>query len=361
MKKLYWFKTSLFAMALGTFTACNDDDNGPQVDPTEPPTSVGAYLLNTGHYKANNASIQWYDYAAGTVSGDLFQTANNRGIGDAQDLCVYGSKVYITSSTSAKLEIVRQQDFKTLKTLPLTRAGKPVEARYLTATGGNVYFTAYDGTVSRLDTLSLTITKTLTVGDHPEGITHAGGKLYVNISGYGKGSEVAVIDLATFTKIKDLKVKLNPNTECLAAADGYVYLVSNGNYAGSSWVPEADWVYQSMQRIDPATDAVTDVCNATYIANRGDKMYILYAEYYLPKTHSISVYDLKTKTLKPFLPIEAVPNPSFIAVDPTSGDVYIGNQVKDANDEVYVFDEKGTFKQKLQAGYYTTGVRFLLK
>lgn len=357
MKK-YGFQAAVFAVALGAFTACSDDDNQP-IEPPVSKFSNGAYVLNTGNYGQNNASIQWYNKETGEVSKDLFETANERGIGDAQDMCVYGSKIYITSSTSAKIEVVNKEDFKVIKTLPLKNAqNQPIDARYLTAAGGNVFFTAYDGTVSRLDTLSLEITKTLPVGDHPEGITNAKGKLYINVSGYGSGKTVAVVDIASFTKLKDIEVKLNPNTECITGADGNVYMVSNGNYAGSSHVPEDKWIYQTLQCIDPVTDAVKELCNATYIANKGDKMYILYAEYYLPKTHSISVYDLKKNELKPFIDIKEVPNPSFIKVDPVSGDVYIGSMVKDANNEIYIYSEKGEFKKKIEAGYYTTAVYF---
>ena len=50
---------------------------------------------------------------------------------------------------------------------------------------GFVFVTAYDGTVSKLDTLTLDIVNKVAVGDYPEALTYAGGKLYVNISGYG--------------------------------------------------------------------------------------------------------------------------------------------------------------------------------
>lgn len=359
MKK-YLFRTALCVLALGAFTACSDDDNEPE-GPGIPVTTVGAYILNTGGWGQNNGTIQWYELKTGEVSGDLFATANGRGIGDAQDLCAYGSKLYITSSTSAKIEVLNRKDYKIIKTLSLTNdAGQPVEPRYLTATGGNVYFTAYDGTVSRLDTVSLNVTGKIEVGDHPEALTHANGKLYVNLSNYmmdGNGKFVAVVDVASFTKKKNIEVKLNPYSECITAADGSVYFVSSGNHA-SSTMPEEERIYQTMQRIDPTTDAVTDVCRASYIANKGDKMYILYAEYNFPDTRSISVYDLNTNESKPFIEVTAVPNPSFIDVDPVSGEVYIGNRVSGAKNEVYIFTESGKLVKKIEAGYETSGVFF---
>lgn len=353
----YGFKAALWVLTLGVLTACSEDENASQGPLT---FEADAYILNSGDWGANNASIQGYNRSTGEGSGDLFALNNGRGIGDAQDLCIYGSKIYVTSSTSAKVEIVNRKDFKVVKTLPLKDdAGRSVEARYLTATGGMVYFTSYDGMLSRLDTLSMTVTGRVAVGDHPEALTHANGKLYVNISGFGMGNEIAVVDIASFTKIKALKVKLNPNTVCITAADGNVYSVSDGNFAGMPNLPQEDWIYQTVQRIDPKTDGVTEVCNGTFLANKGNKMYILYAEYNLPDTHSISEYDLTTGISKPFISISSVPKPSFIDVDPLTGDVYISNTVIGANHEIYLFNAQGVFKKKIETGYYTTGLFFV--
>lgn len=351
MKK-YLFRTALFALALGVFASCNEDDNIPEI-PEVPVITTGAYILNTGNWGANNATIQWYDLESGKVSADLFQAANGTGIGDAQDMCVYGSKIYIVSSTSAKIEIVNRKDFKIVKTLALKDAlNKPIEARYLTATAGNVYFTAYDGTVSRLDTLSMTVAEKVAVGDHPEAITNANGKLYINVSGYGSGTKVAVVDVKTFKKIKDLDVILNPYDESITADNGNVYFVSCGDFKGN---PPA-----TLQCIDSATDVVTSVCPASKIANKGDKMYLIYGEFYLPaETKSISVYDLKTKETKKFVDYSAFINPSAIEVDPVSGDVYIIDAPYSMTNTISIYSAEGVFKKKIEAGYYTTKLSFI--
>ena len=86
----------------------------------------------------------------------------------------------------------------------------------MAACEGKVYFTAYDGTVSRIDTTSMAIDGKLnlidagaqTGYDHPEAITSANGKLYVNISGYSKGKWLAVVDAASFTKLKECSIRI---------------------------------------------------------------------------------------------------------------------------------------------------------
>ena len=352
MKK-YWYKTAMLVMALGVFTACSDDD-GPKI-PEGPIAPVnGAYVINTGNWNENNGTIQWYDRDLKTISSDLFAAANGAGISDTQDLCVYGTKIYITCSSSAKIEIVDRKDFKRIKTLNLTNeSGQPIQPRYMTAAKGNIYFTAYDGTVSQIDTTSLSITKKIEVGgSHPEALTSANGKLYINLSNYdmdGTGKYVAVVNLANFTKIKDIEVLLNPYDICITGEDGKVYFISCGDFGGNP--------AQTLQCIDPQTDEVTVVCPASKIAMKGNKIYVIYAEYFeAADPKRISVYDMETKE---FAQYSDFSNPGGIVTDPVSGDVIIIDQPHSALNDIYVYGSDGVLKKKLETGYYTTNMRFV--
>ncbi len=373
MKKM-WYKPALAALVLGLCAACSDDDGNTTTPPgegdggepgvVEPGTgtkTAGMYVLNTGNWGGNDATIQYFNLENLSISGDLFGPANGAGLGDlGQDLCLYGSKLYATVSGSSKLEVM-DRNCKVIKTLHVTTddGQTPAEPRYMTACGGNVYFTAYDGTVSRLDTASLEITGKVAVGDHPEALTNANGKLYVNISGYGTGATVAVVDVASFTKTKDIAVKLNPYTQCFTGDDGYVYTVSNGNYAGSPGMSEDQYVYGTLQRIDPATDTVEDVCRATFAANHGDKMYVLYSEYYLPETKRAFVLDLKTGEETDFLNLGDFSSPNAIGVNPSTGDVYVADTPYGVNSTVRVYDAQGKLKNTFEAGYSTSKFVFV--
>ncbi len=376
MRKTF-FRVALMAVALCGFTACDDEDkdvpepdlggitdDGGEGQPGEVVT-VGAYILNTGNWGKNDASIQYLDKEKGTLSEDLYAAANGEGLGDlGQDLCLYGSKLYVTVSNSSKL-VVMDKNCKALKTLNLTdNAGIPVEPRYMTAVGGNVYFTSYEGTVSRLDTVSLEVTGKVTVGDHPEAIANANGKLFVCLSDYtmdGNGKYVAVVDVATFTKERDIEMLLNPYTQCKVGADGFVYVVSNGNYAGKPSLAPEDYIYGTLQRINPKTYEVEQLCRASYIANHGDKMYILYSEYYLPELTRAYVYDVKTGAESPFFDLTTLSSPNSIDIDPVNGDVYVTNAPYGATSDVYVYTKDGELKTKFGVGNSASKVLFVTK
>lgn len=386
-----WCKWAVMALFLGCFTACSEDDEtvgdggkpgggteegvggADENDSTSvsgPVVSLGAYVLNTGNWGGNDAGIQYLDFQTGELSEDLYAAANGEGLGDlGQDLCVYGSKVYVTVSGSSKVAIM-DRNCRLLKSISVTASdGTPVNPRYMTAYEGKVYFTAYDGSVSRIDTASMNIDGKLnlidagaqTGYDHPEAITAANGKLYVNISGYGSGKWLSVVDVASFTKLKDIEIVLNPYTQCITAEDGYVYFVSNGNYAGSPSLTPDQYIYGTMQRLDPETDQVEQVCRATYIANAGDKMYILYSEYYMPEVARAYIRDLKTGAESEFIDMADLQSANGLAVDPASGDVYVFDAPYGAASDVHVYGADGTLKRTFEAGMSTSKMVFVTK
>ncbi|MBM6883554.1 hypothetical protein [Bacteroides caecigallinarum] len=362
MKKVFYYLAILPLMA--GLTACeNNDEPNPDDNSSDVKTTYGAYIVNTGNWNQNDASIQWYDLTTKEISGDIYNQENKKGIGDLQDLCIYGSKLYAISTTSSKIEIL-ERNGKIVKTISMVNeAGQPKSPRYATAADGYVFVSAQDGTVSKIDTISMSIVATAQVGGYLEGLSYNKGKLFVNKSDYmsdGTGNSVYVIDTETMEKIKDITVVLNPYTQNIVGSDGYIYIVSNGNYAGAEWLPgEESWIYGTLQRINPDTYEVEELCNASYIANRGDKMYILYSEYYLPDRAKCFVYDIKTKEEKEFIDFSSISTPGGIAVDPNSDDVYIISNPYGQMSEVFVYDNEGNFKHKFETGAYTTNIKFL--
>lgn len=361
MKKTVYLFAALISATIA-FTSCDSDDK--DLMPSQPVETVGAYILNSGNWGSNNGTIQKLDLSTKTASTDIYEEKNGKRIGDAQHMCIYGSKLYVTCTSSAKIEILNM-DGSIIKTLNLVNdKNQPINPRYLVAAEGKVYFTAQNGTVTKIDTTTYSM-QSIEIGGYPEALSYANGKLYINKSNFnmdGTGKNIDVVSIDTFTKIKTIDVKLNPYNQSLTAADGNVYFVSNGNYAGQGGLEEKDWIYQTMQKIDTRTDEVSDVCKATFIANQGNKIYAIYYEYYLENTRKIFVYDLNKNTETP-LPIDIsnYKNINALNVDPANGDIYITNSPYSSPGIVYCYDKNGNLKGESNAWYSVAGVFFITK
>lgn len=352
---------SALAVAL-TLTACSDDDDEQKL-PVQIP-AASAVVLNTGNWGANDASIMRLDLTNFTMTGDLYMAANSEGLGDvSEDIIRYGSKYYATVTESSRL-VVLDKDMNKLKTFDLTNGeGVPVKPRYLASANGNVYFTAYDGCITRLDTASLEITGRVAVGDYPEALSYANGKLYANIDGangiQGTGCTVAVVDESTFTKTKDITVPLNPYTQSITGTDGNVYIVSNGNYAGAPWVDEEDYVYSTVICIDTKTDEPHEVCKGSYIATYKDYLYVLYSEYFMPEQAEAFTLNLKTGEKTALTDLSQFDAINGMDVNPTNGDIYIYDSPYGEYATICgPIKADGSPAHRVAAGYYTCKMLF---
>ena len=229
---------------------------------------TGVYVLSEGLFNQNNSTLAWIDFGTGqpdswtSVTGrslDCFEKVNGRRIGDtANDLLLYGSRLYIAVSESSTIEILDAATCSSLKQIPLSRDGIASQPRRLTANSGFVYVCCFDGTVTRIDTLTMQADATISVGRNPDGICCANGKLYVSNSGgldtQNPDNTVSVIDINTFTETKRITVRSNPGS---IYADGTgVYVVSRGIFDYGTMDYDS-----RLHRIDTKTDEVTATYN----------------------------------------------------------------------------------------------------
>lgn len=351
-------KYSIIALAISAalFTACSDDDDDfkPKPDP-DPVLSIG-YVLNTGNWGGNDASLTLINDSLTVVSKDIYSETNKEALGDvAQDIIKYGSKLYCTVTTSSKL-VVMDKNAKLIKTIPFFNGETPTQPRFVEGEGGYVYVSAYDGCITKIDTATLSIVGKEEVGPYPEAISIANGKLYTNISstaesnGRSQGTSVAVIDLKSFKKTKDITVKLNPYSESEVGEDGNVYFASAGDYTGNP--------FATIQRINTKDDSVEDLCLGTYFALNGNKLYGIRSEWFFPEMAKAFVYDLTTGKETEFTSMSQFSSVNSIDINPKNGYVFISDAPYGVNTQVSVFDSNGTFIKKFEAGYYTCKIIF---
>lgn len=345
-------KKNVFILVLlaALFAACSDSDN--IIDPTELPPSETQKILvlceGMGNY--DNSTLAFYDLKSKTKDFDYFTTVNKRGLGDtANDMIKYGSKIYIIVNVSSTIEVIDAATGKSLKQIEMKTAdNKPKQPRYAAAYGGKVYVTSFDDTVTRIDTVSLTIDGSVKVGRDPEGICIKNGKIYVANSGgldfLDLDKTVSVIDLNSFEEIKQIEVGLNPY-QVFADSQGDVYVNVRGNYGD---------IAPSFKKIKPSKDSyevstLTGVSVSEFtIVN--DKAYILHNEW--GKESKVKVFDCKTEEVvtENFVTDgTAILNGYKITADAYSGDVYVTTSDYTTSGNVLCFDNKGKCKFTLSS------------
>lgn len=229
---------------------------------------TGIFVLSEGLFNQNNSTLSWIDFGTGLpdswnsptgASYDCFEKVNGRRIGDtANDMLLYGSKLYLAVSESSTIEILDASTCRSLKQIPMNRDGKASQPRRLSAHDGFVYVCCFDGTVSRIDTLTMSVNATIQVGRNPDGICYANGKLYVSNSGgldaQNPDNTVSVIGLNSFTEMRRITVRSNPGN--IFSDGSHVYVVTRGlfNYATMNYDSR-------LHCIDTGFDQVTDTYN----------------------------------------------------------------------------------------------------
>lgn len=239
-KLTYIFRLCLPLLLL--LNACDDMEDKPFTssditgDPTETDTAE-LYALCEGLFNQNNSSLMRFSFNNQRMVRNYFKTINHRGLGDtANDLAIYGSKIYIVANVSSTIEIVDFQTGNSLKQIQmLTENGNPREPRYIAFHKEKAYVCSYDGTVARIDTASLTIDAMTTVGRNPDGICVQDDKLYVSnsggldhASGLGVDNTVSVVDIATFKETDKIIVGPNPGKIIADTKEKVVYVATRG-------------------------------------------------------------------------------------------------------------------------------------
>lgn len=322
----------------------------------------GFYLINEGNMGANKASLDYYDYATGIYKRNIFGETNPNvvlGLGDvANDIAIYGSKMYVVVNGSNLVEVMNARTARHLGSISIPNG------RYVAFYKNKAYVTSYEGYVAVIDTGSLAISNTIKVGRQPEQMAVVGAKMYVaNSGGYSPPNyerTVSVIDLGSNTVIKNIDVAINLN-RIVADKYGDVYVTSRGDYYN---IPSRLFV------IDTKTDAVKkqfDIAVSELTINN-DLAYLYSVDYnYNTGKNNVNytLLDVNTETLlnRSFITDgsdKQIVLPYGIAVDALTEDVY----VTDARDYVssgmlYCFDKTGKKKWSVTTGDIPAHFAFL--
>lgn len=348
---------SMALLAFGIMGCEKEESNNGSGSDTATGTTVDALVLNEGNWGGNNASITAINTTEGeVVQADWFASSNGRGLGDvAQDMIVYGSKLYATVTFSNSLEVIDTQ----------TGASRRMDMgnrnpRNIAAHGGKLYVSCYNPrSVVRIDTATLTIEASCPLGDfQPEGIAVEGGKLFVASSfvqdgqNYTYDDKVYVIDLSSFANPQTITVGSNPQ-DVQVIADGKVIVNYWGDYATN---PAGSAI------IDAATLNVTQTNQAlTKMSVYNGKAYGYVSEYDASWNQTISYKTVSVDGTVADFPFSfsISGNPYGISINPQNGDIYLmsdGNY--SMNGTLFCYSAAGDLRFMLEAGMLPKKVVF---
>ncbi|KAA6334405.1 hypothetical protein EZS27_017272 [termite gut metagenome] len=334
------------------FHACDDMEDinetpGKENYPLESGTAE-LYILCEGLFNLNNSSLAHYVFGSKEIVTGYFRQINRRGLGDtANDMAIYGSKLYIVVNVSSQLEIVDLKTGRSLHRIPFTAEnGSSRQPRHIAFDKNKAYICSFDGTVARMDTASYQIEAQIKVGRNPDGICVQNNKLYVSNSGGldspNYDNTVSVVDIPSFTEIKRITVGDNPGKIC-ADAYGDVYVAVRGDPTGNN---------QSLIRIDSRTDNIADAYTGGVMnfAIDNDIAYLYNYDYYT-QSSQIKVFDVQTETVlrENFITDGTkITTPYGIHVNPYNGNVYITDAYNyTVTGDVLCFNPQGELQFRL--------------
>ena len=110
----------IFLLSLVTVVVACENENDAPVAPAGDGSAAVCYVLNSGDWKSANSSLTMYDVATGAAEQGCFESQNNRRLGNtANDIVVYGSKMYIAVSGESTIEVA-SLDAKAIKQIECT-------------------------------------------------------------------------------------------------------------------------------------------------------------------------------------------------------------------------------------------------
>ena len=338
----------------------------------------GFYIVNEGNMGSNKCSLDYFDYFTGIYSRNIYAEKNPtvvKELGDVgNDIGIYGSKLYVVVNCSHKVEVM---DAKT--GIRIGQVDIP-NCRYIRFHRGSAYVSSYvgpvlidpsapKGAVYEIDTVSLGVTRKVTVGYQPEEMEIVDDYMYVaNSGGYrapNYDNTVSVVQLIDFKQVRQIPVDINLHR---VKKDRYnnLWVTSRGDYQTR---PSRLYRLKRGNNYQFEVDKKIPIA-CSNMAIRGDSLYYYATEwsnYLQSNAISYGIIDVRTGEIISTNFItdgteKEITIPYGIAVHPETGDIL----VTDAKNYVssgtlYCFSPDGKKKWSVRTGDIPAHITFLTK
>ena len=366
----FYLRTVLLLFTMATISACREDvevfvPERIEVAIPEYTSIEGFYLLNEGNMGSNKSTLDYYDYATGVYTRNIFGNANPwvaKEMGDVgNDIKIYGSKLYAVINCSNKIDVMNKQTAEKIGQIDIPNC------RYIRFHEGYAYVTSYAGPVelnpnyeqlgyvAKVDTATYEVIARCLVGFQPDELEIVNGKIYVaNSGGYmfpNYENTVSVIDIESFTEINRIEVAINLH-RVRADRHGNLWVSSRGDYY---------YTPSRLYRVDVRTDKLVDSINVA-VSNLhldGDSLYIYSTEWSYIEMGNVITYGIVDVVKNKLVTTNFITDgteqkikiPYGIMVNPITKDIY----VTDAKNYVspgtlYCFGQDGVQKWNVRTG-----------
>lgn len=337
----------------------------------------GFYLVNEGNMGSNKCSLDYMDYFTGLYARNFYAERNPnvvKELGDVgNDIGIYGSKLYVVVNCSHKVEVLDSRTGIRLGQVDIPNC------RYVRFYRGKAYVSSYvgpvlidpnapKGAVYEIDTVSLAVTRKVSVGYQPEEMEIVDDYMYVaNSGGYrvpDYDNTVSVIQMIDFKQVRQIPVGINLHR---LRKDRYnkLWVTSRGDYQSR---PSRMYVMEKRKGYNQMVVTDTLPFGVSNMAILGDSLYFYSTEwnnYTQSNTITYGIVDIRTKKLVSDNFItdgteKEITIPYGIAIHPETGDIL----VTDAKNYVssgtlYCFDRNGRKKWSVRTGDIPAHIVFL--
>ena len=374
MKKIYILGALILCLA-----GCRTDDIvyppvKTEVGEPELISVSGLYLLNEGNMGSNKSTLDYYDYATGIYSRNIYGSANPtvpKELGDVgNDLQVYRGKLWAVVNCSNKIEVMDAADAVRIGQVDIPNC------RHIRFHDGYAYVTSYAGPVeinpdysqigfvAKIDVETLEIVARCNVGYQPDGLAISGGYIYVcNSGGYrvpNYENTVSIISLDSFAVESTAEIAVNLQY-AVADDNGRIWISSRGDYYDN---PSRLYCFDPRRR-EVIKEFDTPVGSMWL---DGDMLYVLSSGWnFETMTYTVTNAVIDTDRLEVVsdnfiadASLQEMERPYSVAVNPINKDIFVtdaGNYV--APGWLYCFSPEGIRKWKVRTGDIPAHIAFV--
>jgi DNA-binding beta-propeller fold protein YncE len=301
-------------------------------------SSKGVFIMNEGNFTFGNAKVSYYNFSSGTVTSDIFGSANGRPLGDVcQSMQVINGKGYIVVNNSGKIEIVNMNDFKSSATI--TGFTSP---RYIVQVSlSKAYVTDFTaGAIKIVDLVSGQINGSISCPGWTEQLLKSGDNVYV--TNYDKG-KVYVINSLNDLVIDSIPLVKGANS-IVKDANGKIWVLCSGEASSGT--------NGALFKIDPSSNSIENTFPFP----------VTESPWRLTKnTQSDTLYYLNNGVNKMWTGSVSLPSSPFIAsgsrnfyglgINPVNSDIYVADAIDYVQSgRVYIYNSAGGLRSDFLAG-----------